>query len=109
MKKVYVCSPLSAPTPEEVQANIDRAIKYCSKLSKSHVMPLSPCFYFTRFLDYSDPDQRGIGLKCGFQWISECLEVHVLSGYVSTEMYDELKYAHLLHIPVINISKEEEE
>lgn len=108
MKKVYVCSPLSAPTTQEVAYNIDRARKYCRKLSLQDIIPYAPHTYFTEFLDDNSAYERALGMKMGMNWLTMCDEVHVLGTAISYGMGKEIERASILQIPIVFVTESEE-
>jgi hypothetical protein len=108
MKKIYICSPLSAPTHEEVKANINRARRYCRKIALDGNLPYAPHTYFTEFLIDDLQDEREIGMKMGIAWLDECEEIHILPGFISEGMSKEIVHAVNVNIKVVAITEAEE-
>jgi hypothetical protein len=72
---VYVAGPLTAPTPEAIQQNIDRATRTAAALALKGHNPFVPHFSF-----FVDLEARGLGatidyerwMELDFEWIARC-------------------------------------
>lgn len=79
MKKIFVCSPLSGKTTQEVFNNITNAKNYCRMITNSGHLPIAPHTYFPQFLDDSKPKERDLGIKMGLELMQHCDEMWVFS------------------------------
>lgn len=100
MKRVYVASALSAPTPEGVAANIARAREHCLVVLREGHAPLAPHVLYGAVLDDADPADRELGLRAGGLWLSVADELWAF-GEVTPGMAREIRDAELMGIPVV--------
>lgn len=110
-RKVYVCSPFNAKTPEQILANTKFAKDACKSIVEAGNYPVAPHLYFPRFLNDAKESEREFGIMAGLELMKGCDEViaYILNEYISPGMERELTYAaNNLGIPVvmIHINKE---
>jgi hypothetical protein len=98
-KFIYVASPLSAPTPEGVVANMARAGTYCLTVLEAGHVPYAPHLLLTRFLDDSVPAHRAMGLEAGLAELRLRDELWFW-GYPTAGMKAEIALALSLGKPV---------
>ena len=93
-KRVYICSPYSAPEPEQLEANI-RVARAMSRLavSQGH-WPIAPHLLLPQYIN--EETERELATGLGLELIKECDEVWVLSGERSPGMIQELEEAYRL-------------
>lgn len=100
-KKVYICSPLSAPTQEGIKANMAKAGEYMGVISsKLNCRAVAPHAFLPAFLDDNDPVERKIGLEFGLQYLSTCDALIVCGVRITEGMSAEITRAVELGIPV---------
>lgn len=100
--RVYIASPLSAPTPAEIEHNMEKAefaVEYLRRKYPQYRF-LAPHTFFPRFLDDNVPKEREFGMKCGLKALSFCSAMLLFGNYVSSGMSAEIKEALRLRIPV---------
>lgn len=88
MKKVYIASPLSAPTKTEIRHNMDQCRKYIKQVERwfpdtravalHHMLP--------EILDDSIPEEREMALRWGRELIATCDAVCVCGNVLSDGM-----------------------
>jgi hypothetical protein len=103
VRRIYVISPLGAPTKAEVQENIARAQRLCFLVMVEEGLdPFASHAFYTLFLDDSDPQEREMGRQAGLTWL-ECADeawVFTKKG-ISGGMKEEIELAELLGIAVV--------
>ena len=106
-KRVYICSPYSAPEPEQREKNcqIARAMSRLA-VSQGH-WPIAPHLLLPQYI--SEETERELATGLGLELIKECDEVWVLSGKRSPGMIRELEEAYRLAKAVRFVSREEVE
>lgn len=103
-RKVYVCSPYNAKTPEQIEANVTLAKSVCKAIVEAGNYPVAPHLYFPQFMNEKSEAEREFGIMAGLQLMNGCDEVMacVVNDYISPGMERELTYAaNNLGIPVI--------
>lgn len=103
-RKVYVCSPYNAKTPEQIEANVTLAKSMCKAIVEAGNYPVAPHLYFPQFMNEKSEAEREFGIMAGLELMKGCDEVMacVVNDYISSGMERELTYAaNNLGIPVI--------
>lgn len=103
-RKVYVCSPYNAKTPEQIEANVTLAKSVCKAIVEAGNYPVAPHLYFPQFMNEKSEAEREFGIMAGLELMKGCDEVMacVVNDYISSGMERELTYAaNYLGIPVI--------
>ena len=103
-RKVYVCSPYNAKTPEQIEANVTLAKSVCKAIVEAGNYPVAPHLYFPQFMNEKSEAEREFGIMAGLELMKGCDEVMacVVNDYISSGMERELTYAaNNLGIPVI--------
>jgi hypothetical protein len=104
-KKAYICSPLSAPTTEGIEANRRKAAEYMRAVSNAHnCRAVAPHAYISLFLNDMDPDERKLGMDFSLNFLATCDVVVVCGNAVSKGMQVELDKACELGMPVFHCS-----
>lgn len=101
---VYICSPLSAPTKEEIQVNMERARIYMRYVSHSfHCRAIAPHAILPLLLDDNIPWERELGIAFGMKMLENSQVLLVCGERVSKGMEDEIIRAKELNIPVYTL------
>jgi hypothetical protein len=80
VRRVYIASPLSAPTQAERDANVALAKRLCHYATIiDGVAAFAPHAYFTIFLDDAVPEEREIGMDAGKAWLEAADELWVFT------------------------------
>lgn len=95
VKKVYVASPLRAPTRSEVRRNMERALRVVEtiRLKKPGVRAYAPHAYLPDMLDDNFPDERDLALTIGRMILSSCDAIFVCGDRISNGMKEEIDVA----------------
>lgn len=104
MKKdlVYICSPLSADTPEEVRLNMIKAREQMEVVSKLYnCRAIAPHAILPEYLDDTNPEERALGLKFGLDLLKICKLMIVCGDVISDGMRCEIELAKKLGIDII--------
>lgn len=97
-KRVYICSQGYDAYP---LTNTSRARNFCKwAIQEKKVLPFAPHIYFTQFWTEDAPEQRGIVMDIGIQWLRECSEIWVLGETLSDSMTREIAEAARLGMPI---------
>ena len=96
MKKVFVCSPYRGDTTH----NTLFARAYCARICEKGWVPYAPHLLFPQFLNDDNPQDRGIGIKCGIAMLELMDEVWVF-GEPTEGMRAEIKVAEDLGLPIV--------
>ena len=101
-KKVYVCSPLSAPTAFAIKQNMLTAKEYMKIISKKlSCSAVAPHAYLPEFLDDNNPPERSLGLSFGLAYLELCDALVICGNRLSNGMKAEIKRAMERSIPVL--------
>lgn len=100
-KKAYICSPLYAPTQEEIQANMLRARKYMKAVKELYgYRTYAPHAYLPELLDDHDPEERALGISFGVGLLKHCQVLIICGNKISEGMYKEIKEAVFLGLEI---------
>ena len=102
---VFICSPFSGNTEENVKA----AQRFSRYAVDSGFIPLAPHLLFPQFLDDNVPDERQLGIFFGNVLMSKCTEVWVFGSIISSGMMAEIKRAKWKNYPIRYFNEECEE
>lgn len=101
--KIYVCSPLSAPTEEGIKANQTKAQQYASKINKMlSVRAIAPHSFLPDYIDDNVPEERELALQFGLDLLKICNGIVVCGNKISKGMASEIAFARKFEIPVIH-------
>lgn len=94
--KVYIASPLSAPTQEGIHENAVFARMTSDEIMKMYpnVRAIAPHGYLPLFLDDNDPAEREIALKFGMDVLELCDAICCCGERLSTGMKAEVISAY---------------
>lgn len=95
VKKVYVASPLRAPTRSEVHRNMNNALLTVEKIrtKRPDLRAYAPHAYLPDMLDDNFPDERDLALTIGRMVLSSCDAIFVCGDRVTNGMKEEIKIA----------------
>ena len=101
---VYICSPLSAPSNEEMQRNMAMAAYYSWFVEKEFGgRTIAPHSFLPRYLNDRIPREREIALEFGLSIMKMCKAVIVCGDIISTGMAGEIRPALDLGIRVYRL------
>lgn len=93
-KKAYICSPLSAPTPDGVSHNMEMAKFYLLRMKQIyHCRTFASHAHLPLMLDDSIPEERAAALRIGIEMMKLCDVLIICGRYISTGMESEIKKA----------------
>lgn len=90
--RIFIASPLAAPTPEGVGANLALARRLCREVIDAGHSPFAPHLLMPQFLDDAKANERNVGMKAGFDFLRVCGEVWCWST-ISNGMAAEIRHA----------------
>ena len=106
---VYICSPLSAPSQEEIRKNMVNASYYRWFVAVEFGgRPIAPHSFLPEFLDDHIPEERQIALEFGLSVLKLCKALVVCGDVISSGMAGEIRTAVTLGIKVYRLSFEGE-
>lgn len=101
---VYICSPLSAPSNEEMQRNMAMAAYYSWFVEEEFGgRTIAPHSFLPRYLNDRIPREREIALEFGLSILKMCKAVIVCGDIISTGMAEEIRKALDLGIRVYRL------
>ena len=101
-KHVYICAPLRG----DVEKNIEFARQRAKEVFHEGNIPVCPHLIFPPIADPADPVQDGAAMKMCKKLIDRCDEVRVYGPDWTAGMWDEIRYAGKMKVPVITDQKE---
>lgn len=105
---VYICSPLSAPTWEEVQENMKKAAQYASLVSKAAgCRTIAPHSFLPEYLDDRISEEREVALAFGLSVLRIAKGMVVCGDKISSGMKGEIEKAKEWGIPVYSLLESE--
>ena len=101
-QKLYVCSPLSAPSPEGIEANMKKARQYMRETAAHYgCRAIAPHAYLPRLLNDRIPAERALALSFGRSLLAACDGVVLCGNTISKGMAQEIAYAVSMEMPVL--------
>lgn len=96
MKKIYVCSPLNAPTQKGIRENMLKAREYIRIIEDSFpgVKCYAPHAWLPEMLDDNDTADRKLALDFGIQMLRKCEALFICGNRISDGMANEIKLAN---------------
>lgn len=94
--RIYVCSPLSAPTKGEITRNMEAARRKCGEINAvfgGRAKAWAPHAYIPEMLDDTIAEERKIGMEFGMELLKRSDIVYVFGSHLSAGMRSEIKYA----------------
>lgn len=93
-KKAYICSPLSAPTPEGISHNMEMAKFYLVRMKQIyHCRTFASHAHLPLMLDDTIPEERTAALRIGTELMKICNVLIICGRYVSEGMKSEIRKA----------------
>lgn len=94
-KKVYVASPLRAPTRSDVRKNMNYALRVVEmiRLKRPDIRAYAPHGYLPDMLDDNFQDERELALTIGRMVLSSCDTIFVCGDRISAGMKEEINVA----------------
>ncbi|GAA6412042.1 hypothetical protein K040078D81_61590 [Blautia hominis] len=101
VKKAYICSPLSAPTQEEIRCNMHQARQHMKAVADKYgCRTFAPHAYLPELLDDHCPEERALGLSFGNELLKICQILIICGNRISVGMYGEIKAALALGLRI---------
>lgn len=101
---VYICSPLSAPTDEEIRRNMEKAKEYMAVVAKNfHCRTVAPHAYLPELLDDNIPAERELALSFGLSLLELSSVMVVCGNVISSGMKGEIEKAKKQEIPIFQL------
>lgn len=101
---VYICSPLSAPTEQQMRENMKKASEYAKLVVRQfHCRAIAPHSFLPAYLDDQIPEEREACLAFGISVLKLCRAVLVCGNRISSGMEGEIKTALECNIPVYSL------
>lgn len=101
---VYICSPLSAPTREGIQKNMNKAAYYTALVAKEFdCRAIAPHSFLPEYLDDSIPEEREVALAFELSVLKIAKAMVVCGKRISSGMNGEIKKAKEWGIPVYSL------
>lgn len=98
---IYVCSPLSAPTREGIEENMEKARAYTELVSRHFkCRAIAPHSFLPAYIDDHIPQEREIGLSFGLSILKISKAIVVCGDRVSKGMEGEIRLAEEMQIPI---------
>lgn len=98
---VYICSPLSAPTREEMLCNMQAAREYAREVScELNCRTFAPHAWLPELLNDSSPDERELAMNFDMELLSRCGTIIICHPAVTKGVADEMDEAQKLGIPI---------
>lgn len=111
MKKndlVYICSPLSAPTEQEIRQNMEKAAHYANLVSRAlGYRAIAPHSFLPEYLDDNIPEEREAALAFGLSILRLSKGIIVCGSRISNGMRGEIEMAGELNIPAYALLEQE--
>lgn len=103
-ERVYICSPLNAPTQEEIRENMERASEYVKTVTDAwKCRAIAPHSFLPEYLDDNNPKEREIGMNFCFSVVKICKALVVCGNRLSLGMEQELILARKNQIPIYRL------
>ncbi len=100
-RKAYICSPLSAPTWELIEQNMESARQYMKEVSeKFGCDAVAPHAYIPYILNDNIPKERELALSFGLSLLELCSCLVICGDVISNGMKGEIKKADDLQMVI---------
>jgi len=101
-QKLYICSPLTAPTKPEIRRNMLRAQQYMELMAGHYgCRTVAPHAYLPELLDDHIPAERELALSFGKQLLYLCDALVICGNVISKGMAGEIAFAARLGKPIL--------
>ena len=99
--RVYICSPLSAPTTQETEHNMHIAREYAREvMSELKCRVFAPHAWLPELLDDAIPAERKLAMQFDMKLLNTCSVVVVCHPSVTAGVAKEIAEAQKLEIPI---------
>lgn len=99
MKRIGVISAYRGKTPQETEANLEKARRICKRIIGIGLTPFAPHLLYPQLLDDTNPGDRMLGMACGQDFLRVCDAVWVY-GEVNEGMQEDITATEEAGIPV---------
>ena len=96
-KLIYICSPYRG----DIETNTKNAREYCRRTVAEGNIPIAPHLLFPQFMDDDIDAERERAMEMNLEIMRHSDEVRVFGGQISIGMWQEMKAAEELGIPVV--------
>ena len=96
-KLIYVCSPYRG----DIETNTKNAREYCRRIVAEGNIPIAPHLLFPQFMDDNIDAERERAMEMNLEIMCHSDEVRVFGDQISIGMWQEMKAAEELGIPVV--------
>lgn len=104
-KRAYICSPLSAPTRQGIQLNMQKAREYMWIIENQYgYRTYAPHAYLPELLDDQCQEERALGLSFGMEILKLCQVLIICGNRVSEGMCREIEAAAKLGLEIYSCS-----
>lgn len=101
-QRLYVCSPLSAPSLEEIEANMQKARQYMLETATHYdCRAIAPHAYLPQLLNDHIPAERALALSFGRKLLFFCDGIVLCGNTISKGMAEEIAYGISLGKPIL--------
>ena len=101
-EKLYICSPLSAPTLEGIAENSRNARAYMYYVQEQFRVPaVAPHGFLPMLMDDRIPGDRAAALEFGQKLLKQCSNLLVCGERISKGMLAEIDLADQLNMPIM--------
>lgn len=101
-QKLYICSPLSAPTPEGIEGNMRKARQYMRETAAHYgCRAIAPHAYLPQLLNDHIPAERALALSFGRKLLFFCDGIVLCGNTISKGMAEEIAYGISLGKPIL--------
>lgn len=107
LEKVYICSPLSAPTAEGIRRNMEAARWYMRLISQLwQCRAVAPHAYLPEFLDDTDGQERELALSFGLAYLDTCDRLVICGSRITRGRLGEILHAAAKGIPIFWVQED---
>ncbi|HZJ91331.1 MAG TPA: DUF4406 domain-containing protein [Oscillospiraceae bacterium] len=100
---IFVCSPYCG----DVETNTKLARQYCRYTAGKGFIPIAPHLLFPQFMDDNITEERERAIQMNLGILKRCYELWVFGRETTIGMWQEIKAAQELGIPVRYVSDAE--
>lgn len=102
-KMIFVCSPYRG----DIETNTKLARRYCRYAVNKGFIPIAPHLLFPQFMNDNDSEERKLAIEMNLEILQKCSELWVFGRGITIGMWQEIKAAQELGIPVHYVGTEE--
>lgn len=106
-RKAYICSPLSAPTPDGIRRNMEAARWHMRVVSERlDCRAVAPHAYLPEFLDDHNEQEREMALAFGLAYLDTCDILVICGSRITHGILGEILHAAKRGMPILWIKEE---